>query len=926
LGAGGKIIVNTLGSGDSLTVDFSLGDFGHAVEYNGGDPAVAPGDGLTLIGGSFTNATYNFTAADSGNMTLDTNSITYTGLEPISSTVTATNVSLNYSGSDDTIVVDELGVSTTQLFVTSTAAENIDFTRPTGSLTIDAGGGTDSLRLDTALTGHATALTADVLDINENVTATGASAIVLTGDQHIEVAANLTFNTVDGDLKLLGNPTNTAYSLDQISIDLNNTTITTTNGAIAVSGRGGDTGSFNHGVYIHGTTTIQSTGSTAAAGAITITGTGGDANGSDRGVSIESTGDLITSAAGDITVTGQSSNTDGVRLFSGPTITSTSAGADAADITISSPRTVRIDGTVTTVDGDVSLMANQQATPTNADFIGLYINGATLTTTGDGDISLAGRGGAVGSFNYGAFIFNGSTISTTSTATDAGKIVIAGEGGAADGSDRGVQIEGSSTAITSSFGEIDIDGTGGANGDFNHGVLVFNQAKITSTSTAAIPGAINIDGTGGAGTGSDRGVSIESSSTQISSVSADINITGQSTNTDGVGIFSGTSVTSSSSGADAADITISSPRTVRIDGTVTTVDGDVSLMANQQATPTNADFVGLYINGATLTTTGDGDISLAGRGGAVGSFNYGARILNGSTISTTSTATDAGKIVIAGEGGAAGGSDRGVQIEGSSTAITSSFGEIDIDGTGGANGGFNYGVLVSSQAKITSTSTAAVPGAINIDGTGGAGTGSDRGVSLESSSTQISSVSADINITGSSPDQYGVLVATGVDVDSTGSGGTAANINISSQRIVRVEGDVSTVDGKISLQANQQATPTSGNFSGLDVNGGSVTASGVGAIDLRGRGGDTDSFNYGVYVHNGALVESTSTSTSSGDITINGTGGESDGQQDNGVFLRNTTTKITSKFADIKITGAALGTSTAGSPVTGDDFNRGVFI
>ena len=64
--------------------------------------------------------------------------ITYTGLEPISSAITATDVTLNYSTAAETITVSDSGTAG-RTRVDSTAGEGVTFDNPTGSLTIDGG-------------------------------------------------------------------------------------------------------------------------------------------------------------------------------------------------------------------------------------------------------------------------------------------------------------------------------------------------------------------------------------------------------------------------------------------------------------------------------------------------------------------------------------------------------------------------------------------------------------------------------------------------------------------------------------------------------------------------------------------------------------------------------------------------------------------
>ncbi|NQV33586.1 MAG: endo-1,4-beta-xylanase, partial [Phycisphaeraceae bacterium] len=130
---------------DALTVAFSGGDPvpSGGVSYEGG---AGGNDSLVLTGGALTDTTYTFSNENDGSVSVDGSVITYTGLEPISSTITATNVTLNYSSASETIIISDSGVAG-QTSVDSTVGETVAFNNPTGSLTINAGGGDDTINI-----------------------------------------------------------------------------------------------------------------------------------------------------------------------------------------------------------------------------------------------------------------------------------------------------------------------------------------------------------------------------------------------------------------------------------------------------------------------------------------------------------------------------------------------------------------------------------------------------------------------------------------------------------------------------------------------------------------------------------------------------------------------------------------------------------
>jgi hypothetical protein len=206
-GAIAGIVINTLAQGDSVTIDVAPGNFAVPIQYTGGDPTSSPGDSLTLTGGgTFANLVVTMTGSDSGTIDVTGNSmITFAGLEPVSSSITATNVTLNYSSTAETLTVATFGVLGKTQFQTS-LSEDVDFNNPIGTLTINAGatnadtveinslgsgfagsltvnggGGADTINLNTdlAFSGGSVALSGQVLNIDGSISTTGSGSISL---------------------------------------------------------------------------------------------------------------------------------------------------------------------------------------------------------------------------------------------------------------------------------------------------------------------------------------------------------------------------------------------------------------------------------------------------------------------------------------------------------------------------------------------------------------------------------------------------------------------------------------------------------------------------------------------------------------------------------------------------------------------------
>ncbi len=146
---------------------------------------------------------------------------------------------------------------------------------------------------------------------------------------------------------------------------------------------------------------------------------------------------------------------------------------------------------------------------------------------------------------------------------------------------------------------------------------------------------------------------------------------------------------------------------------ITTVDGDITLSANQQAVQTSGDFYGVLATGGTIAAAGTGNITINGRGSIGGISRPGVAIDPNTTVSTNT-----GDVTIVGVGATnVGAQNNGVQVHQGSVVESTGGGSIDITGTAGTEG---YGVRVLYDGQVRTTGT----GAITLTGTGGAGTAS----------------------------------------------------------------------------------------------------------------------------------------------------------------------------------------------------------
>jgi fibronectin-binding autotransporter adhesin len=185
IGVGKKIIVNTLDGNDTLTIDAGAIAFEHSVDFQGGNPTTGSTGDLLALSGSADKATFNYTNAADGSVVLlsgaNATTITYVGLEPVTSTLTASIVELNYSTTAETITVTDGGGG--QTTITSDFGETTTFPNPTTSLRINGGGsGGDIVNVNGLGAGFNAALIidgeggADTVNFNSAITI-GAGAL-----------------------------------------------------------------------------------------------------------------------------------------------------------------------------------------------------------------------------------------------------------------------------------------------------------------------------------------------------------------------------------------------------------------------------------------------------------------------------------------------------------------------------------------------------------------------------------------------------------------------------------------------------------------------------------------------------------------------------------------------------------------------------
>jgi filamentous hemagglutinin family protein len=752
-------------------------------------------------------------------------------------------------------------------------------------------------------------------------TGTGAEAgnITLDGTAHgsgswntgvalqaFGVATSIT--SVDGDISLTGIGAGGAGGIENWGVSVNESTVSTSGagagaGNITLTGTGGTgTGGINHGVYVFNTGLVT----TAGPGTISLTGTAGATSGSD--IASDTGANVIGGAGadGDITLTGN-------------TMSLANLSVQTTEDIIIKPRTAG--GTIGVSGGAGDL----QITDTVLGFMNVgdtLIIGNSTAGTGLVDVSAWDISGETfnlevygGTVDFtGAFTYNGANNLTFVSRTGdlaVDQAINKTAGGAASLTLAAANNLTVTQNITPAAGALDVT-LWGDWGNSGAGAISVTNAAITTLGGDVIMG-------GGADPTLDEAVGtadfgVDLNNGDISTGAGNISIRGREENAGGsnVGVL------------------------IRNASVLQTTTGDIDI-TGIGGNGTSDNYGVYYTAAGTAITTVDGDIFITGIGGnGSGNWNFGIGGDVGANISSTGTGASAGNITLDGTGGDGTSNNFGIFLDssgGAGATITTVDGNIEITGTGGdGSSADNYGVSVSDGTRIESAGTGASAGNITLTGFGGDGTANNYGVYLSAAGTEITSVDGDILLDGTGGDgsansNMGVALDVGAEITSTGAGAGAGNITL-----IGVGGDgtvanrgvdlggatVSTVDGDIFFDGTGGSDGTGDFNGGIVINGGSlVESTGDGLITFDGTGGDGTGDNYGVLLE----TAGTAISTVDGDISMTGTGGDGSATDNYGIYVLND--------ALIESTGAAkadAGTITLIGAASGTGWGRGIVL
>jgi Ca2+-binding RTX toxin-like protein len=186
----GTITINGSGDHDTLTADFSGGNpipIGGILFAGNG---AGDNDTLVLAVGAADLVTHSFASATAGSVKIDGRGIAYTGLEPITDELVATDRLFAFGATADQVMLDDGDPGDGNMRLSSAASsETVDFANPTGNLIIAAGEGNDTITLNALDSLFAGSVIADGRDGNDvvdaSVLATGVTLVGGTGDDSL---------------------------------------------------------------------------------------------------------------------------------------------------------------------------------------------------------------------------------------------------------------------------------------------------------------------------------------------------------------------------------------------------------------------------------------------------------------------------------------------------------------------------------------------------------------------------------------------------------------------------------------------------------------------------------------------------------------------------------------------------------------------
>ncbi|MBI1312273.1 hypothetical protein GC176_13370, partial [bacterium] len=924
------------GEDDILNVDLTGGDVIPAggIQFNGG---TGGNDSLTITGGAQGTVTYNYdatTAGDGDVMMSAFGTITYTGLEPISNTGTATDVIFNLPAgvaNSDAVLQDSGANNDGVNELTGSTFEDTFFMNPSGSLTVNLGTMGDTLAVNTFDTGYGASLiingdgtASDRVDMTNVDIDTGGNGRGLLVTE-VETL-NITGGTIANN--------DATGGVGGGALIVNSTSGTDTTAMLTGVAFGGNTADDGGGLYLDGGATATLDGVTIQSN--TVTGQGGGLFNNGGTVTIQNSSlvddneaQVVADAAG-----GGIYNTNGGTLtVTSSTITNNRAtdgwggGIEHDATTLLTLTSVTLDGNTAVagggldvdVTGDVNITGGSVSgnMATADDGGGIYYgdgSGGTLTidgTTIDGNTA-DGNGGGIYA-NDDVVLQNGVTI-TNNTATN-------GDGGGVYNDGASLTVDASSIGTTGN-GNDATAGSGG--GIYNTGDLTLqNLANVSANTAGTNGGGLYLDGASGTISISDTDIDGNTASGAASTNG------GGGVFNDGLTLTLDNTVTITNNQADGAagsggGLFNNTGGVLNLTGTL--IDGNSANRAGGGIEDNSGAGLGVTLTNVTLTNNdvdGGAGSPNPGNGGGLHVTGAGDVLIDGGTI----TGNDARE-----EGG-------GLWIGTGILTISDTSGSVLIDGNTASGNSMDQGGggIFSAGGDVVIQDNG--PNTVTISNNVADGTmGSGGGILIDAGGTLVA--------TGAIIDSNSANRAGGGIEDNSGAGlgVTLTNVSLTNNDVDGGAGSPNPGNGGgLHVTGAGSVNITGGTVSGNDAaeeGGGLWNGSGTMTIDGVTISGNTASGNLfdqgggGVFVSAGGTVNVQNGSLVTGN-TADGTSGRGGGFVNESGTLNITDSTVTLNDATntagggiannngtLTVTNSTISSNTAGA-IGGGVFNAG---
>ena len=339
-----------------------------------------------------------------------------------------------------------------------------------------------------------------------------------------------------------------------------------------------------------------------------------------------------------------------------------------------------------------------------------------------------------------------------------------------------------------------------------------SRSNVTSITVNAGPGVDTIDFgaftgtlprlTVNGGSGNDT-VNFNGDITLAANASLDVDLQNDvpMPGADAVNVAGGANVLVSGTGT----ITVKCGKNVTLDSgsSLETVNGNLTVEANQQLLPTPGNFAGVNVSGGLLRCTGTGQVVVRGRGGDDGGgVQLGVLVVGaGQIIGGTS-----GALTVMGTGGASTNwINRGVTIYGPGARVNSLGGPVQVTGQAGSVGSdYGIGVSLLYGGVISSGGT----GTVTVDGTGAGFGGANQGIEMGVDGSAIISSGGSVQVTGTAGpgDSYGISASDSVGFTNAAAGGSITLISDSIYLENNVGVVASGVGGSVTIKPRSNGT------------------------------------------------------------------------------------------------------------------------